>query len=74
MTKDQVRQRYGAPRSVEKKGNGEVWVYRPRRSGQDFIPVYGGFTRQYKGGVIGFDAQDRVNGFEWGTKRWGTWW
>ncbi len=74
MTKEQVRQRYGAPRSVEQKGNGEVWVYRPRRSGRDFIPVYGGFTHQYKGGVIGFDAKGHVNGYEWGTKRWSTWW
>ncbi len=74
MTKAQVLTRYGDPRTIQQTPEGEVWRYRAQRRGRDFIPVYGAFTQQTKGGTIGFDAEGRVKAYDWGTTRWGTWW
>lgn len=74
MTRAQVLERYGDPRKIVQTAKGEVWHYRARTRGRDFVPVYGAFTAQRKGGTIGFDAHGRVSAYDWGTTRWGTWW
>ncbi len=70
MTKAEVRQRYGDPHRVTTLDGREVWEYDAKARGQDFIPIYGGFTRQTKGGSISFGPDDRVAGHKWGTRRW----
>lgn len=70
MTKAEVRARYGDPHRVVQEGGREVWEYDAKARGRDFIPVYGGFTRQYKGGSIAFGPNGRVVARKWGHKRW----
>jgi len=74
MTREAVLARYGDPDSVRQTAKGEVWSYRAKVRGHDFIPVYGAFTQQRKGGDIGFDTGGKVSAYDWGTTRWGTWW
>jgi len=74
MTREAVLARYGDPDSVQQTAKGEVWSYRAKVRGKDFIPMYGAFTQQRKGGQIGFDTAGRVAAYDWGTTRWGTWW
>ena len=71
MTKAEVTQRYGDPHNITNEGSREVWHYSAKVRGRDYIPVYGGFTRQYRGGTIVFGTDGRVVDRKWGTRRWG---
>ena len=64
-TKEQIRARYGKPRSRTKSGDGEIWTYHINwsRSLTAFAPaspVTGNYGYRPNYCVITFDQQDKV--------------